>query len=126
MVSSLQSIVLYSVPIAILFDMLKMLHRLPMGKECLQALFRHCTHEQLRDWAKTLPWDHPVARKLDHEVHRRRMAGESHFCFFPLPGCGFSSYGKSCGLSTFAFALDEPDSIGQRGFGSPPVCVDFF
>ena len=83
MVSSLQSIVLYSVPIAILFEMLKMLDRLPMGKECLRALFRRCTHEELRDLAKTLPWDHPVARKLDHEVHRRRMAGKFYgFHFF--------------------------------------------
>ena len=86
MVSSLQSIVLYSVPIAILFDMLKILHHLPMGKECLRAFFRRCTHEELRDWAKTLPWDHPIARKLDHEVHRRRMAGKCYgFSFF---GCG--------------------------------------
>ena len=87
MVSSLQSIVLYSVPIAILFDMLKILHHLPMGHECFRALFRRCTHEELRDWAKTLPWDHPIARKLDHEVHRRRMAGEFYdFSFFF--GCG--------------------------------------
>ena len=69
--------------------MLKELHNLPMGKECLPALFRRCTHEELRDWAKTLPWDHPVAWSLDHEVHRRRIAGESHFCFFPLPRYGF-------------------------------------
>ena len=92
MVSSLQSIVLYSVPIAMLFDMLKELHHLPMGQECLRALFRRCTHKELRDWAKTLPWDHPVARKLDHEVHRRRMAGEFPFAFFPLLRNGFSSY----------------------------------
>ena len=84
MVSSLQSIVLYSVPIAILFDMLKILHRLPMGHECFHALFRRCTHEELRDWAKTLPWDHPIAKKLDHEVHHRRKAGESYFCFFSM------------------------------------------
>ena len=88
MVSSLQSIVLYSVPIAILFDLLKILHHLPMGHECFRALFRRCTHEELRDWAKTLPWDHPIARKLDHEVHRRRMAGESHLLFFHGPGVG--------------------------------------
>ena len=88
MVSSLQSIVLYSMPIAILFDMLKILHHLPMSHECFRALFRRCTHEELRDWAKTLPWDHPIAWKLDHEVHRRRMAGESHLLLFPLPRCG--------------------------------------
>ena len=86
MVSSLQSLVLYSVPIAMLFDMLKMLQHLPIGKDCLRALFRRCTHEELRAWAKTLPWDHPIARKLDHEVHRRRMAGEFHR--FHFLGCG--------------------------------------
>ena len=83
MVSSLQSIVLFSVPIAILIDMLKILHHLPMGHELFRALFRRCTHEELRAWAKTFPWDHPIARKLDHEVHRRRMAGECYgFLFF--------------------------------------------
>ena len=85
MVSSLQSLVLFSVPIAILIDMLKVLHHLPMGHELFRALFRRCTHEELRDWAKTFPWDHPIARKLDHEVHRRRMAGECHRYFL---GCG--------------------------------------
>ena len=86
MVNSLQSLVLFSVPIAVLFDMLKILHNLPMGHECFSALFRRCTHEELRAWARTLPWDHPIARKLDHEVHRRRMAGEFYgFHFF---GCG--------------------------------------
>ena len=88
MVSSLQSIVLFSVPIAMLFDMLKLLCHLPMGHECLRAMFRRCTHEELRAWAKTLPWDHPVARKLDHEVHRRRMAGEFHSFFFIFSGVG--------------------------------------
>ena len=83
MVSSLQSIVLFSVPIAVLIDMLKILHHLPMGHELFRALFRRCTHEELRNWAKTFPWDHPIARKLDHEVHRRRMAGEFYdFSFF--------------------------------------------
>ena len=82
MVSSLQSIILFSVPIAILIDMLKIMHHLPMGHELFRALFRRCTHEELRDWAKTFQWDHPIARKLDHEVHRRRMAGEFHSFFF--------------------------------------------
>ena len=81
MVSSLQSIVLFSVPIAILIDMLKLLHHLPMGHELFRALFRRCTHEELRNWAKMFPWDHPIARKLDHEVHRRRMVGECYGFF---------------------------------------------
>ena len=53
MVNSLQSLVLFSVPIAVLIDMLKILHHLPMGHECFRALFRRCTHEELRAWAKT-------------------------------------------------------------------------
>ena len=84
MVSSLQSIVLFSVPIAILIEMLKILHHLPMGHELFRALFRRCTHEELRNWAKTFPWDYPIARKLDHEVHRRRMAGEFYSFFYFL------------------------------------------
>ena len=98
MVSSLQSIVLYSVPIAILFDILKILHHLPMGHECFRALFRRCTHEELRAWAKTLPWDHPIARKLDHEVHRRRMAGEFY---------GFSFFGGVGPFSLYLFFFDS-------------------
>ena len=85
--NSLQSIILYTVPIAMLIEMLKILHHLPMGHELFRALFRRCTHEELRAWARTFPWDHPIARKLDHEVHRRRMAGEFHH-FFLFSGCG--------------------------------------
>ena len=142
MVSSLQSIVLFSVPIAILIDMLKILHHLPMGHELFRALFRRCTHEELRNWAKTFPWDHPIARKLDHEVHRRRMAGECHrffifgvwVPFFPYTflifsqrySRGSSFYAPCCGLFIYVFALDVPDSIGPHGSGFQTVRVDFF
>ena len=27
--------------------------------------------------ARQLPWAHPIARTLNHEVHRRKMAGKS-------------------------------------------------
>ena len=72
--------------------MLKILHHLPMGHECFRALFKRCTHEELRAWAKTLPWDHPIARKLDHEVHRRRMAGKSHLLLFSMAQVWGPSY----------------------------------
>ena len=81
MVNSLQALVLYAVPLTVLFDLLKTLWHLPLKNDCLRALFRRGTLEELRDLAKQLPWDHPIARTLDHEVHRRRMAGKScHFC----------------------------------------------
>ena len=91
MVNSLQALVLYSVPLAVLFDLLKTVWHLPLRKDCLSALFRRCTLEELRDMAKTLPWDHPIARKLDHEVHRRRMAGES-YCFIFIARSGVHSF----------------------------------
>ena len=101
MVGTLQSIVLYSMPIAILFETLKMLwHLPPIRKDCQRALFRRCGWKELRDWAKTLPWDHPVARALDQEVHRRNMAGEFQFLFF-LAWCGFFFL-----YTPFSFFLD--------------------
>ena len=123
MVSSLQSIVLFSVPIAILIDMLKILHHLPMGHELFRALFRRCTHEELRAWAKTFPWDHPIARKLDHEVHRRRMAGEFHgFSFFLGVGSLFL-------IPFFFFFFDFPRGIQgvrvstNRAVAYPPMSL---
>ena len=90
-VNSLQALVLYSVPLAVLFDLLKTVWHLPLRKDCLSALFRRCTLEELRDMAKTLPWDYPIARTLDHEVHRRRMAGES-YCFIFIARSGVLSF----------------------------------
>ena len=82
MVSSLEALVLYSVPLAVVFDLLKAVWHLPLRKACVIALFRRSSTEELRDLAKQLPWDHPIARTLDHEVHRRRMAGKSHRFFY--------------------------------------------
>ena len=80
MVSSLEALVLYPLPLAVAFDLLKAVWHLPLRKACVSALFRRSSNEELRDLAKQLPWDHPIARTPDHEVHRRRMAGES-YCF---------------------------------------------
>ena len=91
MVNSLQALVLHSVPLTVLFDLLKTLWHLPLRKDCVSALFRRCTLEEIRDLAKTLPWDHSIPRKLDHEVHRRRMAGKS--CpFFYIARSGVHSF----------------------------------
>ena len=119
MVSSLQSIVLFSVPIAVLFDMLKILYHLPMGHECYRALFRRCTHEELRAWARTLPWDHPIARKLDHEVHRRRMAGEFHSFF---SGCGSPFFLIPC-LIFFHRGIQGVRVSADRSVAYPPMSL---
>ena len=72
MVNSLEALVLYSVPLTVLFDLLQTVWHLPIRKACISALFRRSKTDDLRDLAKQLPWDHPIARTLDHEGHRRK------------------------------------------------------
>ena len=81
MVNSLESLVLHTVPLTVLFNLLQAVWHFPLWKPCVSALFRRSTTEELTSLAKQLPWDHPIARTLDHEVHRRKMAGKS-YCFF--------------------------------------------
>ena len=82
MVNFLEALVLYSVPIAVLVDLLQAVRHFPLRKACVSALFRRSNTDELASLAKTLPWDHPIARTLDHEVHRRKMAGKSCRLFF--------------------------------------------
>ena len=112
MVNSLQALVLYPVPLAVLFDLLKTVWHLPLRKDCLSALFRRGTLEELRDLAKTVPWDHPIARKLDHEVHRRRMAGE-FYCFIFIARSGVHSLPHTLFFSWFVDVFPNLDFLRQ-------------
>ena len=76
MVNSLEALVLYSVPLEVLLDLLKAIWHLHIKKACVSALFRRSTTNELTCLAKQLPWDHPIARTFDHEMHRRKMAGK--------------------------------------------------
>ena len=86
MVNSLEALVLHTVPLAVLFDLLQAAWHLPLRKPCVSALFQRSSTDELTRLAKTLPWDHPIARILDHEVHRHKMAGKSYRSL--LPGLG--------------------------------------
>ena len=143
MVNSLEALVLYSVPIAVLVDLLQAVWHFPLRKACVSVLFQRSNTDEFASLAKTLPWDHPIARTLGHEVHRRKMAGKScRVFFFSLIGMGPFPYtfflgsrrcspistfvGKSFGPSTFAFVLDDVDWIGLHVFGSQDVGIAFF
>ena len=87
MVETLEKLVLLTVPFLVLLDLLKSVWHLPLKKPCLQTLFRRAKTDELTRLAKTLPWEDPVARALDFEVHRRKMAGKMTsfsfgLCFF--------------------------------------------
>ena len=76
MVQTLEKLVLLTVPFLVLLDLLKSVWHLPLKKPCLQTLFRRAKTDELTSLAKTLPWEDPVARALDFEVYRRKMAGK--------------------------------------------------
>ena len=90
MVNSLEALVLYTVPLAVLFDLLQAAWHLPLRKACVNALFRRNTTDELTRLSRTLPWDYPIARTLDREVHRRKMAGKS--CHFFVARTGVHSF----------------------------------
>ena len=145
MVSSLvEALVLYSVPLAVVFDLLQAVWNLPLRKACVSALFRRSSTDEFRDLAKQFPWDHPIARTLDHEVHRRRMAGKSYRLFYrPVWGsfppsqpflflvCRRVSQSRFSSASPVAHPpLPLPSTsqikLGGTFFGSQNVRVDVF
>ena len=65
----------------VLFGLLKAMWHLPMRKPSLSTLFRRSRTDEVTRLSRTLPWDDSIARTLDREVHRRKMAGKSYrFC----------------------------------------------
>ena len=74
---TLEQLVLLTVPFLILLDLLKQVWHLPLKLPFWKTLLRRCSTQTLTSLSKTLPWDDPVARALDFEVHRRKMAGKS-------------------------------------------------
>ena len=62
MVNSLEALVLYTVPLAVLFDLLQAAWHLPLRKACVNALFQRSTTDELTRLSRTLPWDYPIAR----------------------------------------------------------------
>ena len=74
---TLEQLVLLTVPFVILLDLLKQVWHLPLKLPFWEILLRRCSTQLLTSLSKTLPWDDPVARALDFQVHRRLMAGKS-------------------------------------------------
>ena len=86
MVNSLEALVLYAIPLTVLFDLLQAVWHLPLRKPCVSALSRRSNTDELTSLSRTLSWDHPIARTLDDEVHRRKMACKSYRFFVARPG----------------------------------------
>ena len=83
MVNSLQALVLYAVPLTVLFDMLQTLWHLPLKTVEKRLSSRTVPARYPRGVAgfgQDTAVGPPHRQTLDHEVHRRRMAGES-YCF---------------------------------------------
>ena len=87
MVQTLEKLVLTTVPLVVLLDLWKAVWHLPLKRICLSTLFKRSCTTELTNLSRTLPWDDPVARPLDYEMHRREMAGKSCL-FFGWQGWG--------------------------------------
>ena len=87
---TLEQLVLLTLPFLILLDLLKQVWHLPLKLPFWETLLRRCSTQTLTSLSKTLPWDDPVARALDFEVHRRKMAGK--FMSLPLVGWPLHSF----------------------------------
>lgn len=72
---TLEQLVLLTVPFLFLLDLHKQVWHLPLKLAFWETILRRCSTQTLTSLSKTLPWDYPVARALDFEVHRRKMAG---------------------------------------------------
>ena len=101
MVQTLENLVLLTVPFLVLLDIVKSVWHLPLKKPYLQSLFRRANTHELTSLAKTLPWEDPMARALDFEAHRRKMAGKMtsfslghFFCLFMSPFLNFFGRGQ--------------------------------
>ena len=77
MVHTLEKLVLMTVPFVVLLGLLKAVWDLPLQKVCLSTLLQRCSTVKLTSLFRAQPWDHPIGRTLDFEVHRRKMAGKS-------------------------------------------------
>ena len=77
MVQTLEKLVLMTVPIVVLLDLLNAVWHLSLRKVCLSTLLQRCSTVKLTSLSLTLSSDDPIARALDFEVHRHKMAGKS-------------------------------------------------
>ena len=129
MVQSLEKLVLLTVLLVLLLDLLKAVWHLPLKKICLSTLLKLSRTTELTNLSRTLHWDDPVARVLDSEVYRRKMAGKScRFCSesihsFPYTlFLGFSGFSRSrvssaCPLAHSLFFLVSLTTLEDK-----PVC----
>lgn len=111
MVKTLEALVLSTVQLVVLFGLLKAVWHLPLRKPCLSTLFRRSRTDQITRLSRTLPWDDPIVRTLDREVHRRKMAGKSYrFCSESI-----HSFSVFLGLQWFS----QISSFVHKSFGPP-------
>ena len=107
---TVEQLVLLTVPFLILLDLLKQVWHLPLKLPFWETLLRRCSTQTLTSLSKTLPWDDPVARALDLEVHRRKMAGKS----MSLPLVGWPLHSLIT-LFSFLFLIVILSDLDFRG-----------
>ena len=90
MLKSLETLALNAVPNHAMFQFLSTYYHAPVAQLYLPQFLEKCDIEEMEALSRTLPWDHPLARKMDWTVHQRRLKGKTLFVVNPF----FSTYQK--------------------------------
>ena len=80
MLKSLETLALNAVPNHAMFQLLRDFYDAPVAQQYLPLFLERCSNEELESLSRTIPWDHPLARKMDWTVHQRRLKGKTLCC----------------------------------------------
>jgi len=83
MLKSLETLALNAVPNQSMFQLLRDYYDAPFAQQHLPLFLERCSLEEMEALSRTIPWDHPLARKMDWTVHQRRLKGKT--CLFVIP-----------------------------------------
>ena len=83
MLKSLETLALKAVPNQTMFQLLRDYYDAPFAQQYLPLFLERCSSEEMEALSRTIPWDHPLARKMDWTVHQRRLKGKT--CLFVIP-----------------------------------------
>jgi len=83
MLNSLETLALKAVPNQSMFTLLRDFYDAPFAQQHLPLFLERCSSEEMESLSRTLPWDHPLARKMDWTVHQRRLKGKTLFIYYP-------------------------------------------
>jgi len=76
-VKSLESLAMNAVPTNLMFALLRDHWEAPFAQMYLPDFLEIIENEESEKLSRSIPWDHPLARAMDLNVHKRRLKGKN-------------------------------------------------